>query len=600
MKNKIKKVIKYTILSVRMITDAGKGKTILWLIAIILPPIVSFLKTVINSKMIDGILNLSTGGDISEPIFFLGVFIILTAGYNLFYKCQDRTFWILANSADEQMMLHMMKRSSALKQISFDSASRFDKVKDAIGSDLSLWNLNANLLDLITAIITIGGACIIVRNYDIKLIGFALLFSIPFFVISYFRRKFDTKTNVLLRRQNHEMNYYSNMLISASAAKEIRLFGIQNQVLSAWYNNIRKFQKEEERIAFFQMGFSIILIVTEILYSTLIYFICARSVICKTISIGDFYLYTSNLMLLLHTFNDISETIRSTLETSSEYDNFEKFTEETAAGERSGQKLFPVKPISIRFDHVSFGYEDKLVLKDIDFEWKSGENIALIGRNGSGKSTLIKLICGLYECTEGTIYINNVDVKMFSMRDIYKLFGIVYQNFCHYQLPIRTILASQRLEDINDDIALWEAFDRAECTEFKKQLSDGLDTPLGHEFENGIELSGGQWQKIAIARNYYGKRSLMLFDEPSASLDPKAEHKIIEDLLSKSKNANENGVLVISHRLSVGNLVDRIIYLENGRIIEQGSHNELMKNNGSYAKMYRTQASLYKEEVQEL
>lgn len=598
MKN-LRKAIKYTMLSMKLIIVAGKTKLALWLIALVLPPIINIFSTIINAKMIDGISNLSRGGSIFDPIFLLGILILITAGQNIFGKFQSRSFWIIAQSADELMMLHMMNRSSGLKQISFDSAVKFNQVKDSIGSDLSLWSLNCNLLDLITSIITIVGVSLIIKAFNVNLIGIAFLFSIPAFLIGFVLRKYDAKSAVLSRRRNHVMGYYTNILTGVKAAKEIRLFGIKDSILSDWSRNIHEFQKQNERIELHRSSLSIIAISIEVLYSGLIMLICAKSVMDGLISIGEFFLYTSNLTLLFVSLIEISETIRSTLHISYEYDAFQKFTKETEAGERVGREISPLDNILIRFENVSFSYDEKPVLQDISFEWKTGENIALIGRNGSGKSTLIKLICGLYECDQGTIYINDVDIKQYSQREIYKLFGIVYQNFCRYQLPLRNILASQLLHNVDNDGALWAAFDRADCSEFKKQLTCGLDTLIGREYDDGIELSGGQWQKLAIARNYFGNRIFMLFDEPASALDPKAEHKIIKDLLSGIDEINRKSVLVISHRLSVGKLVDRIIYLEDGRIVEQGKHDELMEREGSYAKMYKTQASLYESEEKE-
>ncbi|MGI6743484.1 MAG: ABC transporter ATP-binding protein [Eubacteriales bacterium] len=593
MKNNIKKTFKYIMLSVKLIVAAGKAHVILWVIAIIIPPIIEILKKIINANMIDGIYNLLHGGSVFIPLISLCVLVLVSAGYNIFYKIQSRVFWILAQSADEQMMLYVMEKSSGIKQISFDSASRFDKIKDSIGSDLSLWDLNCNLMDFITTSVTIVGSIVIVKNYNIKLVAVAFVFSVPFYFISNILRKYDAESNMLSRRKTHVMGYYLDMLTGVKAAKEIRLFGIQEYMLSIWHGKHREFQKEDERIAFRQMCFSLVLIIVEILYSFLIYFVCAKSVIDKTITVGEFYLFSANFFLMFEAFQQISETIRSTLNISHEYDAFEKFTKETEEGERTGAAFVPTEMMSIRFENVSFHYEDEPVLRDISFEWKTGENIALIGRNGCGKSTLIKLICGLYECDKGTIYINDVDVNEYAQGDLYKLFGVVYQDFCHYQLPLRTILASQRLDALYDDDALWEVFDRVDCSEVKKQLTNGLDTPLGREYDDGVELSGGQWQKLAIARNYYGNRPFLIFDEPSAALDPKAEFKIIEDLLSHTEKMELKSVLVISHRLSVGKLVDRILYLEDGRIVEQGTHDELMSRNGSYAKMYNTQASLY-------
>ena len=410
MKNDLIKSIKYIGLSLKIIFKAGKAKVVLWLLAIILPPIMEIGKTMINARMIDGIANFANGGGIWAPIMALLLLILVSAGYNLFGKLQYRTFWIVADSADEQMALYMMEKTSKLKQISFDSAKKFGKVKDSIDSDLSLWNINSSLLDLIVTLITIVGIALIVKNYSVELIVLAIVLSVPFFAVRNTIRKIDERANMIGRRRGHVMSYYSNNLTGVRQAKEVRLFGIQNDVLTKWHMNNREFQKTDEKIQLRKQALTVILVIIEILFTFIVYLICAKSVMNTEISIGDFYLYTSNLLLFFGAVTDISEIVRSTLNLSHEYDAFEKFTDETEAGERTGLEFVPENDVTIRFENVSFGYDGETVLKNISFAWHPGEKIALIGRNGCGKSTLIKLICGLYECDGGAIYMDSAEL----------------------------------------------------------------------------------------------------------------------------------------------------------------------------------------------
>ena len=215
--------------------------------------------------MIDGIYNLLHGGSVFIPLISLCVLVLVSAGYNIFYKIQSRVFWILAQSADEQMMLYVMEKSSGIKQISFDSASRFDKIKDSIGSDLSLWDLNCNLMDFITTCVTIVGSIVIVKNYNIKLVAVAFIFSIPFISSVTFSEN-TIGIECAFTPKTHIMGYYLDMLTGVKAAKEI-VFGIQEYMLSIWHGKHRKFQKEDERIAFRQMCFLLVLIIVEVLYS---------------------------------------------------------------------------------------------------------------------------------------------------------------------------------------------------------------------------------------------------------------------------------------------------------------------------------------------
>lgn len=345
------------------------------------------------------------------------------------------------------------------------------------------------------------------------------------------------------------------------------------------------FERNKQRFVMLQGLIEIVAVVTAL-------FFLARAVCMREITIGDFYLYTANFSMLCAAFNEISGALKNLLALSENYDRFESFAESTSHGERKGEELSLPKKCNIRFDHVSFSYEADQVLNNISFELKDGESIALIGRNGSGKSTLIKLLCGLYTPDSGEIYINDVPYSRYSKSELYKLFGVVYQDFNKFKLSIRENLSAQRPEAASDDAELIRIYDNSGLDPDK--LKNGLDTMLGREYDpDGIELSGGQWQRIAIARCEFGNRLCRVFDEPASALDSVAENKFITDNLLH----NGRSVVIISHRLSVGKLADKVIYLDGGRIIEQGTHDELMQRNGEYAKMYKLQASLYQKGV---
>ncbi len=376
----LQRALKYTWISMRVIIKAGKAKVFLWVIALILPPVIELLKSITNSKMIDGVVNLWNGGKFLEPLTYCGLLILLYAGHNIFEKIQSRTFWILGQAADEHMMLYMMEKTSELKQINFDSSKKFSNLKDSVGSELSLWNLNANLFDLLTTIIAIIGTILIIQNFSIKLMGIAILFSFPHFFISNYLIKLDAESNVNSRREERVLSYYSELLTSARTAKELRIFGMQDDALSRWYDNRKEFNNRKQKLLFRQWRVSLILTAVEVLYFALVYFICAQSVVAKEISIGAFYLYTSNLVLLYKSFIDISETIRNILNISREYDVFEKFAAETKEGERTGSDYIFKEKVTIRFENVSFRYDDKFVLNDVSFEWKAAGYVFVKGK----------------------------------------------------------------------------------------------------------------------------------------------------------------------------------------------------------------------------
>ena len=463
-----------------------------------------------------------------------------------------------------------------------------------IPDDFSVWSLNGCLNEILTSFITIVGVCVILMPYNALLTCLAMVAAVPLFALNLAGERYDEKSEGILNRGRHAEDYYTDLLNSSTAAKETRLFGISGKILEKWTSCKHKNQRLVNSVNRRKSAISVLIGATEVIYSGVIMYICALSTVRGEIGIGEFFIYTADFALLFTSVSDIMSVIRSALLTSSEYDKFMCFSE-LSADERGGREDIPEGKLSIRFDNVSFGYDERDVIKNVSFEWNEGENIVLIGRNGSGKITLIKLLCGLYECREGHIYINGVDVREYSQSALYRLFGVVYQDFCRYQLKLREIIAAQDMEAMHDEKRLYDAFYKSGGAELEHLMTCGMDTNLGREFESdGVELSGGQWQKLVIARNCFGGRRLKLFDEPASALDVMSEQKVAESLLSSDSNSVTNGTnLIISHRLSIGLLADKILYLENGRLVEQGSHDELMKQGGRYAEMFKLQAEKY-------
>ena len=591
---KIKKTCRYSALSMRMIWSYGKGKMLLWLLALVVSPVVNVVSTVVNGRMLGGIGELFEGGSLSTVLVWFVLLVLIKGGDRLFSELQSKVFYKMALAADESMMLYTMEKTTRFKQIFFDSSASYDKLKDVIRDDFSVWSLNGCLNEILTSFITIVGVCVILMPYNALLTCLAMVAAVPLFALNLAGERYDEKSEGILNRGRHAENYYTDLLNSSTAAKETRLFGISGKILEKWTSCKHKNQRLVNSVNRRKSAISVLIGATEVIYSGVIMYICALSTVRGEIGIGDFFIYTADFALLFTSVSDIMSVIRSALLTSSEYDKFMCFSE-LSADERGGRDDLPEGKLSIRFDNVSFGYDERDVIKNVSFEWNEGENIALIGRNGSGKSTLIKLLCGLYECREGHIYLGGVDVREYSQSALYKLFGVVYQDFCRYQLKLREIIAAQDMEAVHDEKRLYDAFYKSGGAELEHLMTCGMDTNLGREFESdGVELSGGQWQKLVIARNCFGGRRLKLFDEPASALDVMSEQKVAESLLSSDSNSVTNGTnLIISHRLSIGLLADKILYLENGRLVEQGSHDELMKQGGRYAEMFRLQAEKY-------
>ena len=253
---------------------------------------------------------------------------------------------------------------------------------------------------------------------------------------------------------------------------------------------------------------------------------------------------------------------------------------------------------TIEFSHVSFIYPgtQRKVLDDINLLIRPGETLVLVGLNGAGKTTLLKLLTRLYDPTEGTIYLDGRDIRSYDVADLYRMYGIIFQDFGKYAVSVSENIRFGDIRKEADDKATRDrnvrtAAAEADATGYISRLPNGFDTPLMRIFEEqGIEPSIGQWQKLAIARAFYSDSDVLILDEPTASLDPMAEQEIFNQF---DRLRAEKTTIFVSHRLSSATVASKIAVLENGRLIEEGDHPTLMSRRGRYYELFSTQAKRY-------
>jgi len=255
----------------------------------------------------------------------------------------------------------------------------------------------------------------------------------------------------------------------------------------------------------------------------------------------------------------------------------------------------------IRFENVSFAYPgaENQALSDVSFTIKAGETLAVVGRNGAGKTTLFKLICRLYDPMEGRILIDGVDIRDFEPTELRRQIGAMFQDYVDYQATASENIGLGNVPEISDREAIVSASKQAGSDELIAALPDGYDTALGKWFDAGVNLSGGEWQKVALARAFMREDAkILLLDEPTSALDAQAEYDLFERLRSLTHGRT---AVYISHRFSTVRRADRIVFLEHGRLVEEGTHEELMRLGGRYARLFRMQAAAYTgEDIEEL
>jgi ATP-binding cassette subfamily B protein len=244
------------------------------------------------------------------------------------------------------------------------------------------------------------------------------------------------------------------------------------------------------------------------------------------------------------------------------------------------------------FENVHFKYPEaeNYVLKGISMELKAGQKLALVGENGAGKSTLIKLMLRFYEPTSGRILLDGTDIRKFNKADYQAMFGVIFQDFVRYELSLRENIAVGNISDIQNDEKIKIAAEMSLAKEVISDMPDGLQQKLGKRFVKGAELSGGQWQKVALARAYMKDASVLILDEPTAALDARAEYEAFQRFIGLTEGKT---AVIISHRFSTVRMADTIVVLQDGIITESGSHEDLLNHNGTYKELFELQAAGY-------
>lgn len=320
--------------------------------------------------------------------------------------------------------------------------------------------------------------------------------------------------------------------------------------------------------------------------------ISVMDVIGKAIGIGDLQYNLSMISRLRSQSQALINNVTDFLNNNARLIELQEFMDIAPQTEKSGT-LTPSSNPKIEFCNVFFRYPncEEYVLKDCSFTIKPHEKIGLIGLNGAGKSTIIKLMFRFYDPESGCILLDGVNLKEYDVYAVRKVFGVLFQDFVTYCLPLREIIALSDFEERFNDEKLKKACDISGVSEVIKDWERGYDSVLGRYYaDDGKDLSGGQWQLVGLARAYFKDSEYMILDEPSAALDPISEDRIFEQLyyLSEGKTS-----VTISHRLSNTTLSDKILVIDDGHIVEQGSHFELLKQDGLYAKLFKLQAEKY-------
>ena len=425
-----------------------------------------------------------------------------------------------------------------------------------------------------------------------------LAMALPGAIINYIYRK---KTFDYVRRRSkdrRQMEYYAGVVVNKDLVKEVRLMDLSDRFIDSYRGVFKRYYKGVRRLVLQEGFWHISVSLFTILANAALFAYVAYRVYLGEMELGQYSLYTGALTSILSYVNTLINHTATVYEGTLFIDNMMVFMrEEIKIVPTLAEPRRPVRGAHhiIEFKGVSFSYPgtDRPVLHDVNIRLESGKNTVLVGLNGAGKTTLIKLLTRLYDPTEGVILLDGYDLREYDVRALYDLFGIIFQDFGKYAFSVADNIAFGDVRREPDEERIRAAAEESSAAEFISHLPDGYDTPLMRYFEeNGIELSIGQWQKLSIARAFYKDSDILILDEPTASLDPLAEQEVFDQFTRLSEGKI---TVFVSHRLSGATTAAQIVVLEYGRVIECGTHTDLMEKGGRYRELFTTQAARYVE-----
>lgn len=499
-----------------------------------------------------------------------------------------------------RVQLLIMEKSLQLSLPDFENAHVQDQLKRAQSeAGHRPFQVILQILGIINGGVTLFSAVTVLVLW--KWWAAALLMLIPMFSFMSFLRLGQQEFSVFWKRapRNRKAWYLSYLLTRDQSFKEVKLYQLGPYLLQEFREIYAGFFTEDKRLMKRRTQVTLLFQLLNLVLTGTIILLALQAAFLKEILIG-------NLVGLLQAIRLTETTSQSLVQGVLGLCHNNLYLEQLFAYlDHPSSELLPkntkrelTEIETIEFRGVSFRYPGtvRYALRNVDFTVRRGESLAIVGQNGSGKSTLIKLLAQFYEPSEGEILFNGVLATEYDRDSVRRRIGVVFQDFVQYELPLRHNIGFGDIDALQDDGKLSEAIERAGLAPVVERMPHDIDTQLGKWFEDGHQLSGGQWQRIAVARAFLRQAHAYALDEPSAFLDPKAESEVFEAF--RELVADRIGIY-ISHRYSSVRHSDRILVMEQGQVVEQGSHQELMRCDGVYAQLYRLQMSSYLQEAEQ-
>src|SRR5579872_1353855 len=581
----------------RFVWESGRSVVILGLVARVIASLLPPALFWVSKLIIDTIyLIITTHQPIGHKLWWLvAAEFALAVAAGLISRVIDYSDALLAGKYTNHISVRVMEHAASLDVLAYEDPVFYDRLERArVQATDRLYMIQA-IGRLIQQVITTITLSISIMVFSPWLLLLLVAGVIPAFVgethfafVGYAKNFRQTP----IRRQ---LDYLRLLGGSKEAAKELKLFGLQTFLTSRFKKLSDQVYEEDIDLARRKVisGSVLSMIGTAGYYSAYVY------AVWRTVT-GVFSLGT--LTLLANAIREASSNLQQTFSTLSTIADQALFLTDLIAffemkpTIRSKPNALPApRPIQLGFEfrNVSFRYpgSSRLVLNGLNFHLRPGERVALIGENGEGKTTIVKLLTRLYDPAEGQVLLDGVDLREYDLEDLYREIGVIFQDFMRYEMTARENIAVGRIEQIENTELLQESAHKSMADGVVAKLPGGYAQMLGRRFDGGVDLSGGEWQKVALARAYLRDAQVLILDEPTSALDARSEYEVFQRFaeLTTGKMA-----IFISHRFSTVRMADRIVVLENGRIAEEGDHEELTHLGGRYAEMFELQAASYR------
>ncbi len=590
-------VFQYTGRAVELVWNTSRTQTIILammtLVAGLLPAAIAY----VGKLIVDGVVIASQSGSDRDRLIALGylaieaVLVALLAGSQRGLTiCQS----LLRVLLGQKVNVLILEKALTLDLVHFEDSEFYDKMtrarREASSRPLSLVSRTFNIVQNAISLVTYGW---LLLQFSFWTVAVLLLSALPAFVAE---TRFAGEAFRLFRwrtPETREQNYLEFLIANESPAMEVQLYQLGSTLLERYRSIFNRLFGEDRNLTIRRgvWGYLLSLLSTAAFYIAYAWIVVEA--IAGRISLGDMTMYLMVFRQGQTTFSGTLTSIGGMYEDNLYLSNLYEFLEQDIPKPRGKAAKGLVPGDGIRFENVSFRYPGSLqtALKNVSLHLKPGEKLAIVGENGSGKTTLIKLLTRLYTPDAGRILLDGLDLQEWDIEVLHKRIGVIFQNFVRYQFIVGENIGAGDVEHLEDKTRWQTSAEKGMAQPFIEQMPEGFQTQLGRWFKGGQELSGGQWQKIALSRAFMRTRAdILVLDEPTAAMDAEAEFQIFDRLRSLTKNQM---VILISHRFSTVRMADTIVVLSAGELIEQGTHEELLQAGGRYATLFRLQAAGY-------